>query len=954
MDDGRIVVGILEDKSFISKSNGHECSYLNIGYEKFSDPNIKKKYSYDKINVREFFCESQQAFLTSNADQLLSKFRDRLVVMKATESLKKDTKCNYTVYFETAKEPPVEDFIEIIEGDVPNPNRPVVVVPQRISTRFVFFDTKIYTLEGAENQLHVLGINNVFFNEEELKLALKKIKVVKQEKSSSSSKNKDSDKEIEFSEVSQEVADEVANKIYSNLSAELSSAPLSELNSVSVDDILEERLNEKQSLKDSIISSVNELTEDEDFLKKVRDMTLINTVYANGKERSLSTIGTAFKDKNAHEASLNEGEENLNQASDATDEEEGIRTVTQRVLVGPFFVVPNTNNANQSQEFEEFSYNLVIPDKGPFTTSDIDNATTKYIPYDEAEKFVSEINFGGIIRKYVVQIENWSENNHYIDYIDDKKIIDKYCAPVIQKEFRNLKQSISMTHFQSIMNSIKSLRSNPRRCKRALVLIENVANYDAQRSKLFANLEENPSTKKFIEEYIETHYQDMLVKYRRELLDDIKAEQKKARGEVTNLQNQLAILTKNVEKAEKNANKSNTAVENSAPKGRTVSSEEHGVLMAEHKQLLRDCENLRKELNNLEKTKSQIGETLKSEAATLSARYLDMHAMLKAFTAVQPSNSNFSFNSQVPSNIKIDNLSKSRNRFIEELSANLRSMGRIIDRDNLVAAIVSIAQNKFTIFAGLPGSGKTSFVKCLGKSLNLNNRMLSIPVARGWTSQRDVLGYWNSLVGTFQAAPTGLWELLNTLDSEKDSSQVTPSIVLLDEMNLSSPEHYFSSFMDLSSGESDGRIFTGSPEKPYLKVPEYLHFIGTVNSDDTVNVMSPRMLDRSAVILFEQRPSQGKDNRIVKQNLDPMPTYSAQDWATLFGSTDTATTNSVYQVLNEIEEHLASEDREFGQRIVVSFRKHQQFINFVNVALGLLDNDEQRTVDLLLNNLYYR
>ena len=227
------------------------------------------------------------------------------------------------------------------------------------------------------------------------------------------------------------------------------------------------------------------------------------------------------------------------------------------------------------------------------------------------------------------------------------------------------------------------------------------------------------------------------------------------------------------------------------------------------------------EVNSLKLTKSKIEKELQSEVSDLSSRYLDMHSMLKAFTSPkQVIGKGFSFESApVDTGIKLDNISKSRNKFIEELRQSMKSYGRDISKHKLASMVVSIAQNQFTILAGLPGSGKTSFVKTMGKALNLRNRLHTIPVARGWTSQRDILGYWNSLTSSFQSAPTGLWELLTTLNSEKDPAAVSPAILLLDEMNLSAPEHYFSSFMQLADGESERKIFTGSPELPYLNIP---------------------------------------------------------------------------------------------------------------------------------------
>lgn len=894
----RTVIGILDNKIFTSKSNGHECSYVNVAFEKFAQKEGGKSYIYDKINVKEFFCESNQVFLTSNADQVLKKYGDyRLIQMNVSESLKSDTKCNFTVYSENMKEVPVDDFIEIVDGQIPNADEPFIFLKNRLSTKFVVLNTEIYVLEGVDHLGRESDFSNIFYSEKDAlraySIAMAKRNATLQDDNDVDEDNEDLGEEPSVNSVSLYVGDTILRKASEYTAIEST-------NKLSVSALLHKAV-------DSFCSDP----------KVVEDLR----------------------------ASIDEETEKRNGKINTNESSVRIKIRKRQVLVGPF--VANLDIVGSDAQLESYRYTLVVPDKGSFVTKDPDNAIVRYFDETDVSDSIVDVQFGSFKRRYLVQLnlETWNSFSTVIDYIDSKKIVDKYCGPVLQKEFRNLRATSNMSHFSSILQSIKNLRNNPRRCRRALTMIESVANFESQRAKLFGNLEDMPDTKKFIVEYIEAHTQDMMIKYRKDMLDEVKAEQKKARSELATLENQITVARNNLNKLNKSTETQQEA-KVVQPRGRTVSTEEHGVLMAEHKELMRKCEVMRKELESMEKTKNKLGQELQNDFSVLSARYLDMHSMLKAFTSVRINNTpGFSFTSPVVSEVKIDNISKSRNRFIEDLTRCLRSMGRNIDRSKLVAAVVTIAQNKFTIFAGLPGSGKTSFVKCLGRALNLNKRMLPVPVARGWTSQRDIVGYWNSLAGIFQAAPTGMWELLNTLDGEKNSANVTPAIVLLDEMNLSSPEHYFSSFMDLGSGESDGLIFTGSPEKPYLKVPEYLHFIGTVNSDDTVNVMSPRMMDRAAVVLFEERPSQGEDNRIVKQGLETMQTYSAKDWNTLFACTEGSTSNSVYQVLTEIEEHLSSDNPEFGQRIVVSFRKHHQFLNFVNVALGMLDNDEQLTLD---------
>ncbi|GEM_PF-466634 len=129
-----------------------------------------------------------------------------------------------------------------------------------------------------------------------------------------------------------------------------------------------------------------------------------------------------------------------------------------------------------------------------------------------------------------------------------------------------------------------------------------------------------------------------------------------------------------------------------------------------------------------------------------------------------------------------------------------------------------------------------------------------VPVGANWTDKRHLLGFHNVITNKYQ--PTKVLELLLRANLSYEMGENESYFIILDEMNLSHVERYFSDF--LSAMESDEFIYLHDcdeiVEKQNIpkttKVPPNLYVIGTVNVDETTYMFSPKVLDRANVIEF--------------------------------------------------------------------------------------------------------
>ena len=162
----------------------------------------------------------------------------------------------------------------------------------------------------------------------------------------------------------------------------------------------------------------------------------------------------------------------------------------------------------------------------------------------------------------------------------------------------------------------------------------------------------------------------------------------------------------------------------------------------------------------------------------------------------------------------------------------------------------------FVILTGNSGTGKTRIAKQFAKYLEVlekegdevNKNWLIVPVGADWTDNTKILGFYNPLAdnGAGKYEKTGILKLIERANANPN----VPYFVILDEMNLSHVERYFSDFLSHMEIPDEAFVLDGY-EKKVLPYPENLFVVGTVNIDETTYMFSPKVLDRANVIEFK-------------------------------------------------------------------------------------------------------
>lgn len=242
---------------------------------------------------------------------------------------------------------------------------------------------------------------------------------------------------------------------------------------------------------------------------------------------------------------------------------------------------------------------------------------------------------------------------------------------------------------------------------------------------------------------------------------------------------------------------------------------------------------------------------------------------------------------------------------------------------DIAAFIAGLGASRLTILQGMSGTGKTSLPKIFTEAVFGTCEI--VEVESSWRDKNELLGYYNEFSRTY--TPKKFTQALYKARLCPDRL----TFIVLDEMNLSRIEYYFSDFLSLMENEEDKReikllnvaLFRKEDSKAYrylglenghtLKVPKNVWFIGTANRDESTFEISDKVYDRAHTMNFNKR---AKRLNITEQP-QPQKYLSADEFSKLLENAKNAVKFDIESshVVKEVEELLSPYNISFGNRI---------------------------------------
>lgn len=105
-------------------------------------------------------------------------------------------------------------------------------------------------------------------------------------------------------------------------------------------------------------------------------------------------------------------------------------------------------------------------------------------------------------------------------------------------------------------------------------------------------------------------------------------------------------------------------------------------------------------------------------------------------------------------------------KFVNYIAGQMSKYDQSYSNEFISSVLVANAQSLISIFTGAPGLGKTSFVRLLKGMLKMDERFLEVPVGRSWVSEREFIGFFNSLSNSFSPSSSGVYQFLKGVSKD--------------------------------------------------------------------------------------------------------------------------------------------------------------------------------------------
>ncbi len=270
--------------------------------------------------------------------------------------------------------------------------------------------------------------------------------------------------------------------------------------------------------------------------------------------------------------------------------------------------------------------------------------------------------------------------------------------------------------------------------------------------------------------------------------------------------------------------------------------------------------------------------------------------------------------------------------------------------ETIAAFLAGLGTTRLTILQGMSGTGKTSLPKIVAEALMSVCDI--VEVESSWRDKNELLGYYNEFNKTY--TPKKFTQMLY----KAALSPETVTFIVLDEMNLSRIEYYFSDFLSLmeheeghreikllnvslSRTDEEGRVipYQALTDGHTLKIPNNVWFIGTANRDESTYDISDKVYDRAHTMNFDRRASkvQGYGEEMAARYLP------AETLLRLFREAREATKIDLdkYPVIAEVEALLEPYGISFGNRVAM------QMESFISIYAACFQTTESVIDDAL-------
>ncbi|MYW03325.1 hypothetical protein [Streptomyces sp. SID3343] len=255
-----------------------------------------------------------------------------------------------------------------------------------------------------------------------------------------------------------------------------------------------------------------------------------------------------------------------------------------------------------------------------------------------------------------------------------------------------------------------------------------------------------------------------------------------------------------------------------------------------------------------------LNNVLRTEIAQQAARYGELQAdpeHRSAFPACTALDERAGFAEQPQLSAKVPDLAALAVRIREDIA---RRKGLFYSERDLRCFLGGLAASRLHLLEGISGIGKTALPLEFAKAIGAGSA--TVAVAAEWRGPQDLMGYYNAFERKFYES-----EFTQALyRAQLPAFRTRPFLVVLDEMNLSHPEQYFSDVLHALEMRARGPQIlplTTSEVGPAprllhegraLVLPDNVWFIGTANNDETTVTFADKTYDRAHVLELPDRP----------------------------------------------------------------------------------------------------